>query len=288
MGEQGDGPPSGHLLSGAQSAVAVNVWDEGVPSPWGEHVIVWDEGVPFPWGGASKRRLLLAPQTRETHFSGMELDSLQFYNPLEDVAVSGQKLPHWDQAGAAYFLTFRLGDSLPAELLRRLEEERTGWQKLHPEPWDEETKREYRREFGVRIDGWLDEGRGSCVLREAGCRAVVEEVLRHVDGTECRHHAWVIMPNHVHLLCSVRRGVAVAKLVAGWKSVSARRIGKVRGQAGGLWQRDYFDRLIRDAAHFAHCVRYIRGNPRKAGLGAGEYSIYEGDWAGGVGDRLQK
>ena len=48
-GEQGDGPPSGHLLSSARSAVAVIVWDGGVPRPWGEHVIVWDEGVARPW-----------------------------------------------------------------------------------------------------------------------------------------------------------------------------------------------------------------------------------------------
>ena len=48
MGEQGDGPPSGHLLSGARSAVVVIVWDGGVPPPWGERVIVWDVGVARP------------------------------------------------------------------------------------------------------------------------------------------------------------------------------------------------------------------------------------------------
>jgi len=64
-----------------------------------------------------------------------------------------------------------------------------------------------------------------------------------------------------------------------WKTFSARRINSLLGSSGSLWQRDYFDRLVRDEQHFANCVRYIRGNPQKAGLSDGGYILYESELA---------
>jgi hypothetical protein len=48
------------------------------------------------------------------------------------------------------------------------------------------------------------------------------------------------------------------------------------------WQQDYFDRLVRDADHFANCVRYIRRNPVKAKLRAGEYTLWESEMVQGI------
>jgi REP element-mobilizing transposase RayT len=69
------------------------------------------------------------------------------------------------------------------------------------------------------------------------------------------------MPNHVHLLFSTSDGRSVPKLVQGWKSVSAHRIG-----LGSIWQREYFDRIVRSEREFEETRRYIRDNPSKAGL----------------------
>ena len=49
-----------------------------------------------------------------------------------------------------------------------------------------------------------------------------------------------------------------------------------------FWQRDYFDRLVRDEKHFANCVRYIRRNPEKAQLSKGEFILWESELAKGV------
>jgi REP element-mobilizing transposase RayT len=210
--------------------------------------------------------------------------ALKFFNPLEEITITGQNLPHWEQAGAAYFLTFRLADALPATLLRTWQHERTQWMLLHPEPWDEATRSEYHKTFPARIDRWLDEGHGSCLLRDTPCRDAIENVLQHDDGQSCFHHAWVIMPNHVHVLFSLKAPTSLPILVGAWKSISARRLTKFRQKRGAVWQRDYFDRLIRDATHFANCVRYIRRNPRKAGLRAGEYSLWESALARSIGE----
>jgi hypothetical protein len=48
--------------------------------------------------------------------------------------------------------------------------------------------------------------------------------------------------------------------------VSACKINRVLGRSGPLWQEDYWDRYIRDEAHFGKAQRYIESNPVKAGL----------------------
>ena len=90
-------------------------------------------------------------------------------------------------------------------------------------------------------------------------------------------HSWVVMPNHVHLLFSLNEGVKLEKVVATWKNYTATRINQVLGQEGALWQKDYFDRMIRDWDHLSRVARYIRKNPVKAKLREGEYRLYEDD-----------
>ena len=64
-------------------------------------------------------------------------------------------------------------------------------------------------------------------------------------------------------------------MVGGGKKFTARNINRSLGKSGSLWQKDYFDRIIRDWGHFARVARYIRGNPKKAGLGEEEFTLWE-------------
>jgi REP element-mobilizing transposase RayT len=87
--------------------------------------------------------------------------------------------------------------------------------------------------------------------------------------------SFVVMPNHVHALFVQNPLWPLEKLIRSWKGFTARQINKLIGRTGSFWQRDYFDRLVRDEEHFANCVRYIRRNPSKAKLGADEYVLWE-------------
>ncbi len=201
----------------------------------------------------------------------------RYYQPFAEVLQSRNKLPHWEQSGATYFITFRLADSVPASLRDRWMRERAQWLEQHPKPWTTATETEYHRRFSTQMDKWLDAGHGTCLLRGDGCRAEVERVLQHFDGERYFHHAWVIMPNHVHVLTSLGTESKLRDVVKSWKGVSARRIHEA-GHAireATLWQEDYFDRMVRDGEHFARCVRYIRSNPAKAGLDGNQYTHME-------------
>jgi putative transposase len=85
------------------------------------------------------------------------------------------------------------------------------------------------------------------------------------------------MPNHVHILFSLVEGQPLEKVIQGWKRVFSIGINRVLGQDGTLWQKDYFDTMIRDWEHFSRVARYIRKNPSKAKLRDCEYSLRESD-----------
>ncbi len=87
------------------------------------------------------------------------------------------------------------------------------------------------------------------------------------------------MPNHVHALFVQNPEHPLEDLLHSWKTFTSRNVNRLVGRSGNLWQRSYFDRLVRDEKHFRNCVRYIRRNPEKAHLLPGEYILYESDLA---------
>jgi REP element-mobilizing transposase RayT len=68
------------------------------------------------------------------------------------------------------------------------------------------------------------------------------------------------MPNHVHVLIELKARDQLSKILHSWKSYTAKRINEVVGGSGEVWQKEYYDRLIRDSAHYQRTVRYIRKN----------------------------
>jgi putative transposase len=203
---------------------------------------------------------------------------LKFLSEFTELHKTHNRLPHWQQDQAAYFLTFRLADSIPADLLRQWRQERDDWTQKHPEPWTPETEAEYHKKFSSRVDRYLDQGYGSCLLRDAENAAIVAAVFRHFDESRYHLHAWVIMPNHVHLLLSLGESESLASIVASWKRFSGLKIRQQMCSHGPLWQKDYFDRIIRDWDHFVNVARYIRRNPTKSKLREGEFMLEEAAW----------
>jgi REP element-mobilizing transposase RayT len=194
----------------------------------------------------------------------------EFYHPQRETLKLGEKLPHWQQGEVSQFVTFRLVDSMPQSKIRLWMEELATWTRPPPKPWSDEVEREYHHGFTWKLEAWRDEGYGSCILNEPAKRLVLEKTLIHDQDIKVAHQAWIIMPNHVHLMFTPM--APLDKLMQSWKGVSARRIGK-----GSIWQRNYRDTLIRDAEHFANAVRYIRRNPTK--LREGTFTLWQSERA---------
>ena len=209
----------------------------------------------------------------------MHPDDLRFFDPHAEIARTENRLPHWQQPGAAYYLTFRLADSIPSHLLREWKMERDAWLRHHPKPWVATVEQEFHRRFSGQIEQWLDAGHGSCSLRDPRCAQIVGDALAFFEGARTTQLAWVIMPNHVHALFVLHEPWAIGEILHSWKGFTARQINILLQRTGTLWMRDYFDRLIRDRDHLINCVRYLRRNPIKARLRPGEYLLWESELA---------
>lgn len=177
-------------------------------------------------------------------------------------------LPHFDAPHAIQHITYRLADSLPSEALERINKELAAF------PAD---RRDIERRR--RIEEFMDAGYGSCVLvRPEAARCIIETWFRF-DAERYRLLAFVVMPNHCHVLIQCIDACPLWKIVNSWKSYTGRWINahilkdegragarRTQGRSQALWQRDYWDRYIRDENHFQAVKTYIENNPVSAGL----------------------
>jgi REP element-mobilizing transposase RayT len=199
---------------------------------------------------------------------------IAYFVPWAEIDRHERRLPHWQQGRVAVFVTWRLADALAQEKLTAWNVERALWLAHHPEPWDIAMRRCYAEQFGQMIDRWLDAGHGSCLLRTPLARAELVRVLQAFDGTRYRMHAWVVMPNHVHVLFSPIGTESPERTIGAWKGVSARRIHLRCGGGGRLWQPESWDTLIRSSDHLAACHRYIAENPTRSQLAPDEFTLW--------------
>ena len=209
---------------------------------------------------------------RETVRSESSVPDVNCVNPQKREIYTHGNLPHWHIDGALQFVTFRLADSLPKEKRLELEEMEKAFLKNHPKPWSSDEEEQHFKIFGNKIEKYVKAGLGSCCLRSKNIRKIVEEAFFHFDGERYKIHSFVIMPNHVHVLVEPFGQNTLSEITHSWKSFSAHEIAKVLKSNGSVWQKESFDRLIRDEKHYKITLEYIKKNP--FGLKKREYSFY--------------
>ncbi len=159
-------------------------------------------------------------------------------------------IPDFEGGEIPQFLTFRLSDSLPKKVVQKLLEEM------------DSSDAAYRK----RIEGYLDRGYGECYLGLQEVAEMVAESLRKFHGKKYRLHAWVIMPNHVHVLLTPLNGIELNQILHSIKSFTAHEANRMLKRTGQFWQHESFDRYIRNQEHFFNVIEYIEQNPVEAGL----------------------
>ncbi|MCE5237996.1 transposase, partial [bacterium] len=164
-------------------------------------------------------------------------------------------LPHLNGGEIVQMVTFRLYGSLPRDVIERL---RWELRKLPPATAETELHR--------RLEEHLDGAHGPTRLREPRVAELVQATLLQFDGTRYNIVAWAIMSNHVHALVRPLDPHDLSDIVFSWRSYSANQANRLLGRRGKFWDRDYFDRFIRDEAHLARAIEYTEMNPVKAGL----------------------
>ena len=163
-------------------------------------------------------------------------------------------LPHCE-ARNLQFITFRLYDSVPKEVILKWKE-----QVAHDSDFEQANK------LLRLLDQYEDAGKGSCYLKDERIAKLVQDALLFHDGKRYKLLNWCIMPNHVHVLIEKFEGVTLSGILHSWRSFTSHKANEILGRTGDFWMKDYFDRFIRDESHLNATIRYIENNPVKAGL----------------------
>ncbi len=241
----------------------VNRCDDSVCAVYGGQTIILRPGrgmapVSFPVQGR-----------RDACDTVPQASRLPLFDPLQVVRQSRRKnLPHWTQENSTYFVTFRLADSIAQSRLNEYKELRETWQKHHQIPYSKSEQNQFDELFSQRINDWLDDGAGSCILGRADAAKIVADTLLHFDEQRYVLDEWVIMPNHVHVLVTPLPGFELKSILHSWKSFSAHELNKQLGSDGVVWKKESYDHIVRSREEFVRIQTYIRDNPVKAGVKA--------------------
>jgi putative transposase len=165
-----------------------------------------------------------------------------------------RNLPHFQPDGATLFITFRLHGTLP------MASGRDG------------------RAFAA-ADRELDRtAHGPTWLKQPRVAECVTETIQHGERVRTLYDliAFVVMPNHVHLLIDPK--APAPKIMQFVKGASAKRANELLCRTGlRFWQDESFDHWVRSSKELGNIIRYIEFNPVRANLvtGATVISILE-------------
>jgi REP element-mobilizing transposase RayT len=160
-----------------------------------------------------------------------------------------RRLPHFYELGQPVFLTWRLHDRLPCHRVFPKAALNSG-------------------EAFVAMDRLLDEARaGPFYLRQPAVADMIVEAIEFNSDILGHYllHAFVVMPNHVHMLATPT--LALPKLTKSLKGITAKRANVMLSLTGTpFWQQESYDHLVRHQREFERIRQYIEMNPVRAGL----------------------
>lgn len=204
-------------------------------------------------------------------------------------------LPHYQQPGQSYFVTWSLYNAIHPKALARytmeldtlklqikfLEQQKHNFSEI------EKTKQEYyskRRQYIKAYDDLLDLNRNPEInLLKPENLEIIFGSLQFWEGKRIQNIAFTIMPNHVHWVVklfdkdSAKNPVYLQDILQSVKRHSSNKINKVENRSGKLWQKESFDTTIRNDKHLYYAIKYTLNNPVKAGL-ITDWRDWNGTW----------
>lgn len=208
-----------------------------------------------------------------------------------------RKRPHVQRLDARLFVTFRLAGSIPQsevrfykakrewfkDQLRRVERIAADDPTLGHAKWLADLEKLDRDWFKKSEEILHRAAFGPSWMRDPKVADKVAENLHRLDGDLYRLDAFSIMSNHAHIVFNplVDEGVleqilrsrdeitdeipGLSKIMHRLKGRSARECNLLLGRSGSFWERESFDRVIREG-RFDATVRYVLNNPVKIHL----------------------
>ena len=181
-------------------------------------------------------------------------------------------LPHFQQSGQSYFVTWILKDAVPPKALhsytQKLKQLKSQIE-IHKQRNSEkniivELQGQYnlvRKKYIRAYDDLLALNKKNIVdLSKTEYLEIIIEAIHFWEGKKLKSIAYSIMPNHVHWVLELfdkdetGNPVYLQDILQSVKRHTANRINKLNGRTGTLWQKESFDTTIRDEKHLYYAV----------------------------------
>jgi putative transposase len=196
-----------------------------------------------------------------------------------------RRLPHWQPKGATFFITYRLAGTLPNSFWLKLKDER---QRLLTLPKDSKCSEDghilnIEKKLFAICDRYLDKNTDIQWLAEPRIAEMICDNLYHHAEAKYTLWAYVIMPNHVHVMLSPKETqekqldvdndkkakcdkYLLSPILHSLRSYTGNKANKILNRKGTFWQHESYDHWVRDNAEFQRIIYYIENNPVSAGL----------------------
>ncbi len=176
-----------------------------------------------------------------------------------------RKLPHIQPQEAVIFVTFRLKGTLPKHLIQNLKNDLENAKDAAK--MNSEIQKMAENDYYDAIDDALDSANyGSTWLKDDRVAKIVADSLHYIDRKDFKLICYCIMSNHVHFI-AYKFEKSLYKIMNSLKTYSARQANIVLNRSGSsFWQREYYDRVVRDRNDLHTKIEYVLNNPVKINL----------------------
>jgi len=193
------------------------------------------------------------------------------------MAFYRRNLPHIQEPGAEYFITFRLDGSIPRDVVRQMREEKEELKKLKKLTTNEKRYRYEALRF-KKYENLLDgQSVGPTWLKEKKIASIVIESIHFRDGVKYDLYAFCIMSNHVHMVFKdlspkvintndTEEKFPVTETLKDLKSYTGLQANRALNRTGSFWHEESYDHMIRNNTSLEKIILYTINNPVKAKL----------------------
>jgi len=193
-------------------------------------------------------------------------------------------LPHYQQPGQAYFVTWNLHDAIPALALKDYSEKLSSLRNCIESAvkcnQSTDNINALKLEFNIlrkkRMKAMEDllhlENKCSVDLAKQEYTAIVHNALCYWEGQRLKNYAICVMPNHVHWVFELYKkdengnDVWLEDILKSVKRYSATQINLLENKKGTIWHKESWDTTIRDNRHLYEAIEYTKNNPVMAKL----------------------
>jgi len=180
---------------------------------------------------------------------------------MSDKLFHRRNLPHLHPSQGIFFITYRLKDSLPKEIIERLHDEYKN---------DKETIiiQPNQHSYFIAFDEYLDKYESpKNYLSISEIAEINKQAIHHYDSKYYQLICYCIMSNHIHLVIELTEEAPdLSKIMHSIKRYTAKESNTLLSREGAFWAEESYDHLIRSDNELRNTVSYVVNNPVKAGL----------------------